>query len=264
MEAVVLPVDHSEYNFLLVVATNTCANNQQNFLIDGYYVSRNAMDPHRQFWNKQQKELQQALTRPTEHDRAVALFLSQHAMVHAAEVSQSGLWSFEEEVWNDLTDHAARRIPRGCDHSIAWIFWHITRIEDMTMNRLIANTPQLFLQNNWLEKLQVTACDTGNAMDAAAVAQLSVEIDIPSLRAYRTAVGRRTREIIQQVQPGEFKCMVDPAYIQMIQEEGGVVDAASGLLDYWGSKTKGGLLLMPPTRHIFVHLNEALQVKRKT
>jgi hypothetical protein len=221
------------------------------------------MDTNRQHWNRQQKELQQALSRPAEHGRTVELFLCQHAMVHCAEISQSGLWSFEDEVWQDLTDEAARRIPRGCDHSIVWMFWHITRIEDMTMNRLIANSAQLFHRDGWLVKLQAAASDTGNAMDAAAIAQLSAEIDITELRAYRTAVGRRTREIIRLVQPGELKQKVDPAHIQQIREEGGVVEAAQGLLDYWGSKTKGGLLLMPPTRHILVHLNEALRVKHK-
>ena len=46
-------------------------------------------------------------------------------------------------------------------------------------------------------------------------------------------------------------------------DEGAVVEGARGLLDYWGGLTIAGLLLMPPTRHNFVHLNEAWMLKGK-
>jgi hypothetical protein len=42
-----------------------------------------------------------------------------------------------------------------------------------------------------------------------------------------------------------------------------VVEAAAGLLDYWGRRTIAGLLLMPATRHNIVHLNEAARIKQK-
>jgi hypothetical protein len=35
------------------------------------------------------------------------------------------------------------------------------------------------------------------------------------------------------------------------------------LSDYWSKKTIAGLLLMPPTRHNFVHLNEAARIRQK-
>jgi hypothetical protein len=221
------------------------------------------MDPHRQYWNAQQKMLQQALARPDEHARAVDLFLSQHAMLHASAVSHSGLWSFDDEVWADLPAETARRIPRGGEHSIAWALWHIARIEDITMNYLIAGTPQLLLRAGWHEKLGAAACDTGNAMPPAAIAQFSAEIDLPALRAYRSAVGQRTREILQQQPEGALRQPVDPDQLRQILLDGAVVPDAAGLLEYWGSKTKGSLLLMPPTRHNFLHLNEALRLKAK-
>ena len=34
-------------------------------------------------------------------------------------------------------------------------------------------------------------------------------------------------------------------------------------MDYWGGKTFAGQLLMPATRHNFVHLNKAMRVKQK-
>jgi hypothetical protein len=48
-----------------------------------------------------------------------------------------------------------------------------------------------------------------------------------------------------------------------VMDEGAVVEAARGLIDYLGNRTISGLLLMPPTRHNFIHLNEAERIKKK-
>jgi len=56
------------------------------------------MNLNRKFWNQQQQELRRARVRPTEHQKAIGLFLNQHAMVHSAKMSRSKLWSFEDEI----------------------------------------------------------------------------------------------------------------------------------------------------------------------
>jgi hypothetical protein len=220
------------------------------------------MDQNRKIWNDQQKSLRQALNNPVNHLQAIELFLSQHAMVHAVEMSDLGSWSFADEVWHGLTEEDIRQIPSDGEHSIAWIYWHMTRIEDVTMNMLISGTPQLLDQDDWLIRLGLAYRDTGNAMDHIQIATLSVEINITALHAYRITVGRKTREIVNHIQPNEFNIMVDASRLKLVLEEGAVVDGARGLLDYWGSLTIAGLLLMPPTRHNFIHLNEARRVKQ--
>jgi hypothetical protein len=42
-----------------------------------------------------------------------------------------------------------------------------------------------------------------------------------------------------------------------------VLEAGKSVLDYWGGFTVAGLLLMPPTRHNFIHLNEILRIRQK-
>jgi hypothetical protein len=51
--------------------------------------------------------------------------------------------------------------------------------------------------------------------------------------------------------------------LEQVKAQGAVVPAAGWLLDYWAGLTLAGLLLMPPTRHNFVHLNEALRARQK-
>jgi hypothetical protein len=221
------------------------------------------MDARRKSWNQQQQVLRQSLASLDNLPRAIDLFLSQHAMLHAAGMSQMGLMSFEDEILGGLAEQQMRIIPRNLDHSIAWVLWHMTRIEDATMNLLVAGNPEVLLREGWLERMEIFVRDTGNTMDPDGVADLSAAINVPALRAYRLSVGRRTRAIVNQLQPYELKQKVDPARLGQMTAEGAVGAEASGLLEYWGRLTITGLLLMPPTRHAFVHWNEALRIKQK-
>jgi hypothetical protein len=223
----------------------------------------NNVETQRKFLLKQQTQLRQIMERFDQHDEAIKLFLNQHAMLHSAKVAQTELWSFEDAVLNDMTEAQFRRIPRNCEHSVAWLIWHIARCEDITMNLLVAGSSQVLNQGGWLERIKTPICHTGNAMDAAGVANFSTAVDIEALRAYRVAVGRRTREIVEPLQPEDLKQKVDPARLQRVWDEGAVVEAASGIVDYWGRRKVTGLLLMPATRHNLFHLNEALQLKKR-
>jgi hypothetical protein len=222
------------------------------------------MDLNRKHWNEQHKLLRQALTAPGKHAMAIELFLRQHAMVHDAEMSNSGLYSFADEVWQGASEATVRCVPPECEHSIAWLVWHIARIEDMTMNVLLAGKEQVFHQANWLTKMNITVRHTGNVvMSRTDVLELSRAIDIAVLRGYRLAVGWATCKAVADLSPGEFQRKVHPARLQQLLDDGSVAQEARGLIEYWGSLTIAGLLLMPPTRHCLVHLNEALKVKKR-
>lgn len=222
------------------------------------------MDANRKLWNDQHKLLRQALSKPDEHSKAFELFLRQHAMVHDAETSNASLPSFADEVWQGANEATIRCLPPKFEHSIAWLIWHIARIEDMTMNVLMAGKSQIFHQRDWLTKLNIAIRHTGNVvMDTDDVTALSNAIDIEALRAYRREVGRATRDAVITLQPGEVQRRVDPLRLKQLLDDGSVAPEATGLIEYWGSLTIAGLLLMPPTRHCLVHLNEALKVKQK-
>ena len=218
---------------------------------------------YRKLCLKQQTELRKGLENPDQFMDAIQLFMRQHAMLHSAKMAQTELWSFEDAVLDDMTEQHIRRIPRNCEHSVAWIFWHIARIEDTAMNLLVASSPQILNQDNWLQQMNIENSSTGNAMDEEDVTDLSARIDIPALRAYRAAVGRRTREIVQTLQPERLRQNVDPARIAQVMDEGAIVEVARGIAEYWSKRDIAGLLLMPATRHNLVHLNEALKLKRR-
>ena len=221
------------------------------------------MDTARKHWNIRQKELRTFLTDPARYHQGIELFLQQHAEVHSVIMSSAGSLSFEDEVINDMADNQIRCIPDRMDHSIVWILWHLARIEDVTMNMLVAGTKQVFDKGKWTDKLKVSHIHTGNAMSKREIIELSNGIDIDQLRKYRVAVGRQTEKIVKQLDPAEIDQKVSPTQLDLVLSEGAVVEDAKELIDYWSKRTIAGLLLMPPTRHCFIHLNEAFKIKKK-
>ncbi len=216
-------------------------------------------------WGSQQNLLREMLSKTDQFDAAIQLCLEQHAMVHASEMSQIDAVTFEDELWEGLEEAAFRARPGVKDSTVAWNLWHVTRIEDITVNILIADEAQVMNRDQWLQKLNVTVCDTGNAMTEEEIADLSSVIDMQELYKYRVAVGRKTREVVQKLQPADLKRKVAPEGLQRILAEGAVLDVegANWLIDFWGRKNVAGILLMPVTRHLMVHMNEAMRIKTR-
>lgn len=218
-------------------------------------------NPNRQFWNQQFKILQDTWPKPINFEECIQICLDLHAMVHSADMSQAGLWSFEDELWEGMKEETFRRVHKG-DQSIAWKIWHTSRIEDITMNMLIAGEQQIFSTGKWHVKMNINLHDTGNAMNEEEIKGLSDAINIQALKEYRMEVGRKTRNIIRLLTTEDLKRKIEPSRLQKILDEGAVLEEARGIIDYWGKKTYAGLILMPATRHNFVHLNESIRIKK--
>lgn len=213
-------------------------------------------------WNAGQQELRQALKHPGDGSLPIQLFLRQHAKIHSAAMSGMGLWSFEDELWKGLSDQAARCIPVGGEHSIAWITWHLSRCEDITMNLLVAHTPQVLSQDDWENQVNANIRHTGNHMTLDEIAAFSQQVNLLALRAYRMAVGRRTRQIVSLLTPADFKRRVEPVWMEQVLAQGALLPEAQEVYNYWGSCNVAKLLLMPATRHNTLHWNEALKIKK--
>jgi hypothetical protein len=220
----------------------------------------------RKFLNQQQTALRNMMTSFDNHEEAIRKFLHHHACLHSikmveAEKDTSHIWSYEDVILNDLDSDQIRTIPKNIEHSIAWCIWHLARIEDIAINLLVAGTQQVYLKDNWIDRLNVEYLDSGNEMDPQDISRLSEQIDINALRTYRVAVGCRTREIVRDLQPSHIKARVDPIRIQQVKKQGALVESAYAIATYWSRRNIAGLLLMPATRHNLVHLNEASRIK---
>jgi hypothetical protein len=223
------------------------------------------MDSRRSLWNAQQSHLREIFLKSDKFDEAMKICLEQHSMVHSSEMSRTNVETFEDELWKDLDDTTFRTAVGVKGRTVAYGIWHSTRIEDITMNILVADSNQVIDSDNWLARINSSIYDTGNAMNAGEILEFSINISMQELRKYRITVGRRTREIVQGFKPTDLKRKFDDITLKKIFDIGAVSkdDAASWLVDFWGRKNVEGILLMPVTRHHVVHINESLNAKSK-
>ena len=218
-----------------------------------------------EIWNPKQAKLKEIILKQDKFIEAIELCLEMHSLVHTSEMSGIKIKTLEDELWDGLDEFSFRTMPTSNDVTIAWNVWHLTRIEDITANILIANDKQVINKESWLNKMNVTVTDTGNAMTDEEIVSLSSSINMKELRNYRIAVGKKTRDIIKQLKPNEIKRRMEPNQLQRIIDEGGIleVEGSKWLIDFWGKKTISGILLMPITRHQIVHINDSFKLKEK-
>jgi hypothetical protein len=230
------------------------------------------LDDNRRQWNNQHAVLQRLLMKEKNLRKALPIALAQHAAVHSAKLPPlpplpplredrregrrtGARWSFQDEVLGALAEPQMRALPRR-GQSVVWKIWHATRVEDVTMNLLLAGTPQVLHKGGWLPKLGIRFIDVGNDMPESDLKKLSDAIDLKALLAYRLAVGRRTRSILRRLDPATLWDPPAADRIRNILAERAVREKARWLLIYWAEHPSANLLLMPATRHPFVHLNE--------
>lgn len=211
---------------------------------------------HRRDWNKQESVLRRLLFKDKDYVQALPLFLCQHEAMHSTRLHRGVPWSFQDQVLNGLTVQQMRCLPKGCSHSVVWLLWHMTRCEDVTMNILLADSQQILHSGNWLNKLETDYVGVGNEKTKAEAVKLSGELNVKALLAYRLAVGKRTRAVVRHIKPEQLAEYPAPERLARIAEEGAVTEKSSWLVNYWGGHPNANLLMMPATRHCFVHLNE--------
>ena len=202
------------------------------------------------------KEIRTVIKKPDEIEKVTSLFLELHSKLHLSEVSKSE----PNEVDNllaDLSPGEYKIMPTVKDETIAWALWHLARIEDLTMNFLVSEEEQIF-DLEWKKRLNAPIEDTGNALTDDEIMKLSEMLDVDALVDYRNTVGKRTQEIVKSLSAADLKRRVTPQGIERIRQSGGVTtqEDSRWLLEYWGKKDVAGILLMPPTRHAMLHLND--------
>jgi hypothetical protein len=94
------------------------------------------------------------------------MFLIRHSRMH----------SRVEALTDGLTEHQVREPVHPAANPLAWLLWHMARIEDAAVNLLICDGPQV-LNEEWLVRLKVGRRDIGPGMTMAEVVDLSAKID---------------------------------------------------------------------------------------
>ena len=189
------------------------------------------------------------------------LLLVEHGLIHSAAVVAATDTQVSELVWVRTNDGQRRQCIEG-HNSLAWIFWHMARVEDVYVNRLIRGVPELLDREDWLKRLGVDTREIGTGDTETAVEALSQRIDLMALKEYRDAVGRETRSWLANMDIEQLDDLIDmderlaetPRYFD--PERAAWVNPA-------GQKRKvASIWTWGVIGHSYVHLGEAGHVTR--
>jgi DinB family protein len=187
--------------------------------------------------------------------------LDLHAATHAPDVSgREGV-----ERWLAGLSEAQMRIrPLEGLNSIVWLLWHMARTEDVAVNLVVAARPQVF-DEAWARRMHIPRPDMGTGMTADEVATLSEQADVGAVQRYRSAVGVRTREVIQALPArawDEILSLADTSRAAAAGAFGPNDDWVEGLGHRpWQGHTRGHQLGQTAIRHNTAHIGEAVTIR---
>jgi hypothetical protein len=184
------------------------------------------------------------------------LFLSQHARAHAAALTGTDV-SNQDLILRDVTYAQMRMRPQPGLNSLAWLIWHMTRAEDIGIDVIVAERPQVFDEGSWAEQLRVSRRDLGSAMSDSEVDHFNEQIEVEALLAYRAAVGRRTLEVVANLQPEVLDEVISRDLVQRAREAGAFGPGAEWVPRRWEGKPKAFTLTHTVLAHSYLHWGEA-------
>jgi len=207
-------------------------------------------------WNYNFKVLKELLKKPEENiDKIKNLVIELHAYTHENHESQNN--TLGNQLW-ELAGNI-RRFSKTKLYSPAWHIWHSTRIEDITCSYFILEEDEVLYTSNFDKLLNLPFLHTGNSMNYQEMEVFNNNINIKELRKYREAVSNMTINAITNITAEKLKSNVMETGLNKISEKGSVIPEDKWLLEYWGKKKISGIVTMPLTRHLLVHLNSAIR-----
>jgi hypothetical protein len=166
-----------------------------------------------------------------------------------------------DRLLTSLTDDQIRIRPDARMNPMIWPFWHITRCEDVIVNRMIADRPQVFDRDNWPTRLGVSRRDVGSGMTYDEVETLRTVIDVGAFRAYRRAVQERTLEVVPALDAAAWDAPVTAAHAKRVALDDGMFARAGRWLDEWSEeRSKGSWLFSHVINHGHLHAGEAFTI----
>src|SRR5919199_4027832 len=121
-----------------------------------------------------------------------------------------------------IPDALLRARPHGLP-SIAWLLWHISRCEDVGVNRIVVDRCQVLDEASWVDRLQVPRRDIGTEMTDSEVDTLSATIDVSALRGYWQAVTERTAQVVRALRPEDLDAPVGSDELRRLAADEGVI-----------------------------------------
>jgi len=161
------------------------------------------------------------------------------------------------DLWTAVPDEMMRQRPHTRVNSIVWNLWHLSRVEDVALNRFIADSPQVMDEGGWLQRMKIPFRHHGGGMTLDEVDELDRNIDVPALHSYSDAVQARTREIVNRLSMNDLDDVLEESRLRKIMLDEGVArNRDAGTVENYLGWSKGKSLMNLGLTHSYQHVGE--------
>ncbi|MBZ0268459.1 DinB family protein [bacterium] len=173
-----------------------------------------------------------------------------------------GFREYPDVLLDGMSNAQQRRSPHAAVNPIAWLLWHIARCEDVAVQRLLADRPQVLDDGAWPARLAWDGRHVGTGMTREEVAEFCACVDLPALAAYRAAVTEATEAVVRELPSAALAGKLDVERLKRVfVDEGAGGPAAPSLVEAYAGRTKGWLLGHLALTHQYYHMGQAFQVR---
>ncbi len=151
--------------------------------------------------------------------------------------------------------------PGDIGNSIAWLVWHLARVEDVVINTIVRGEPQVLVAGDWQARMRVADERVGTGFEESEVEQLSRSVDVEALDAYWQAVRRATDEWLATAPAGIFDTVPDVRARLSAIPPIAPPKAQEGLIGFWSGRPASFLVRFPLISHGYLHLGEMLAIR---
>jgi hypothetical protein len=150
--------------------------------------------------------------------------------------------------------------PDGADNSIAWIVWHLARMEDVAINAVVRGGQQVLETDGWGARMSVADMRTGTGFAPSDVRGIEQILDVDGLDGYWTAVRRatiswlETAPSLDEVPDATSRLAAIPA---IVPSEGGWIH------EEWMGKPARYFVRTVVIAHGYLHLGEMRSVRSR-
>lgn len=149
--------------------------------------------------------------------------------------------------------------------TIAYSLYHTFRIEDIVSNSLIKKREQIFLKDNYVERMKSPIITTGNELIKQQISIFSSKLNLDELYQYISDVDVSTTQLLKEFSYENLKTKMteeDKELLKLLDVVSND-DNAVWLIDYWCDKNIKSLIQMPFSRHWIMHIEASIRIKNK-
>ena len=175
---------------------------------------------------------------------ARSFILGQHARLHFSDVSPEP-GTLAERILGGMTDEQMRMRPGRGLNPLAWVLWHMARVEDVCINLVVIDGRQVF-DEAWASRMGIRRWDIGTGMTEDEVRDLA---------------GGRTRDIVTLLPLSVWEETISSADTARAAQAGAFGPPAAWVEKAWQNMSRATRLGAAAISHNAMHLGEAATIR---